>query len=255
MTTPKGSCPILSGQKKGNAMMAMEEIRKEDGEKYISFSRNQLFAGGVSLLFVLVFVLSRGGSGSLQCPSASVATSLEIARAKTLAAAMPLSCEPNCPLPLEERFRALKEKGITLWMPGATSLARALEETLVVKHGLHAQVLSESDNAVNLDLSTFSAADRREALRRLSEVAILFNGAGVVAIVTAASPKRSDRDDARKRHNNKGLAFLEVKVEQKKNKKDYEPPLLPDIDLPPNLPLQDCLELLMERLEKEQVIL
>jgi len=265
----------------------------EKGEKYISFSRNQFFAGGLAVLFAIVFVLSRG-SGSLRCESQT----FDIAsyRAQALASTPPniIECaeageggsQEACHLPREERFRALNEKGATLWMTGLSgsgksTIARALEEELVLKHGKHVQQL-DGDNVrsgLNRDLG-FSAADRAESVRRVSEIACLFNGGGVITLVTLVSPYRADRDEARKRHEDQGLKFLEVYMNvpldtvRERDPKGlyakvdageiqgftgvdapYEKPLNPDIDLPNDtLSIEKCVEILMERLELEGLL-
>ena len=56
----------------------------------------------------------------------------------------------------------------------------------------------------------FSAEDRGESVRRASEVAALFNEAGIITVVTLISPYRKDRDAARARHARSGLPFLEA---------------------------------------------
>jgi adenylyl-sulfate kinase len=121
-----------------------------------------------------------------------------------------------CHLPSSERFAALGQKGVTLWMTGLSgsgksTIARALEEELVKKHGKHVQQL-DGDNVrtgLNRDLG-FSPDDRAESVRRVGEMACLFNGGGVITLVTLVSPYREDREEARRRHEEQGLPFLEV---------------------------------------------
>ena len=50
---------------------------------------------------------------------------------------------------------------------------------------------------LNRDLA-FSAADRRENIRRIAEVARLFNEAGTIALVSVISPFAADREEARR---------------------------------------------------------
>ena len=272
--------------------MDTDLTRDEEKEK-ISFSRNQLFAGGVAVLFAIVFVLSQG-SGSLRCPTQPF--DIGLYREEALAATPPniIECaeagdggsQEACHLSRKDRYKALNEKGITLWMTGLSgsgksTIARALEEELVLKHGMHVQQL-DGDNVrtgLNRDLG-FSAADRKESVRRVAEIACLFNGGGVITLVTLVSPYRADRDQARKRHIDQGLKFLEVfmnvnlDVVKDRDPKGlyakvdageitgftgidapYEAPLTPDIDLPNDqLSIDECVELLMERLETEGVL-
>ena len=94
---------------------------------------------------------------------------------------------------------------------GKSTIARALEEELVLRFGKTVQML-DGDNVrtgLNRDLG-FSPADRDESVRRVGELACLFNGGGVITLVTLVSPYREARDAARKRHEEQGLKFLEV---------------------------------------------
>ena len=89
--------------------------------------------------------------------------------------------------------------------------AKALEEALVLRYGKHVQML-DGDNVrtgLNRDLG-FSPADRAESVRRVGEMACLFNGGGVITLVTLVSPYRADRDAVRRRHEDQGLKYLEV---------------------------------------------
>jgi adenylylsulfate kinase-like enzyme len=81
----------------------------------------------------------------------------------------------------------------------------------VVELGLSVQNL-DGDNVrtgLNRDLG-FSPGDRAESVRRVGEMACLFSGGGVITLVTLVSPYRADRDEARKRHEEQGIPFLEV---------------------------------------------
>ena len=103
-----------------------------------------------------------------------------------------------------------------MWMTGLSgsgksTIARALEEKLVVEMGLNVQNL-DGDNVrtgLNRDLG-FSPGDRAESVRRVGEMACLFSGGGVITLVTLVSPYREDRDAARKRHEDQGIPFIEV---------------------------------------------
>ncbi|QJW97388.1 Adenylylsulfate kinase [Frigoriglobus tundricola] len=132
-----------------------------------------------------------------------------------------------------------KQTGATLWFTGLSgsgksTLAMALERALVqrghlaytldgdnVRFGLNAgpKILTEtrgySEDQANRFGLGFSAADREENIRRVSEVAKLFADAGLFALTSFISPYRKDRDAARKIHDqNKtgALPFIEVFV-------------------------------------------
>src|SRR5882757_3853851 len=139
----------------------------------------------------------------------------------------------------EERAKALKQTGATLWFTGLSgsgksTLAMALEQVLIqrghpaytldgdnIRLGLNAgpKILAETrgygeDQAKRFGLG-FSAADREENIRRVGEVARLFADAGLFALTSFISPYRKDRDAARKAHeqNKTGpIPFVEVYV-------------------------------------------
>jgi bifunctional enzyme CysN/CysC len=108
--------------------------------------------------------------------------------------------------------------GATVWFTGLSgsgksTVAVELERALVAA-GRPAYLL-DGDNlrhGLNADLG-FSAADRSENIRRVSEVARLFADAGVVALVPVISPYRADRDRARAIHEAVGVPFVEVFVD------------------------------------------
>ncbi len=117
-----------------------------------------------------------------------------------------------------ERQRNLGQKGATVWMTGLpasgkSTIAVALEQVLIQRNK-HAFVL-DGDNVrhgLNKDLG-FSAEDRAENIRRIGEVAKLFADSGLIVITSFISPYISDRDLARKLHDDAGVPFLEVYVE------------------------------------------
>lgn len=120
-----------------------------------------------------------------------------------------------------QRHALLGSKGTTIWFTGLsgsgkTTIAQALEEHLL-RQGIHAYLL-DADNVrtgLNANLG-FLPADRTENIRRLAHVARLFADSGTVAIVSAISPYRADRDAARALHERDAEApipFLEVFVD------------------------------------------
>lgn len=102
----------------------------------------------------------------------------------------------------EERERVLGQKGMTFWFTGLSgagksTLAKHLEKELVGAG--RCCVMLDGDNirhGLNQDLG-FSMADRKENIRRVAEVARLFNDAGVIVFVALISPYREDRAYAR----------------------------------------------------------
>jgi len=102
----------------------------------------------------------------------------------------------------EERQQIFRQRGVTIWLTGfsgsgKSTIAKALERHLV-SSGHYCYIL-DGDNirhGLNRDLG-FTADDRKENIRRIAEVARLFNAAGMIAITAFISPYRSDRDMAR----------------------------------------------------------
>lgn len=80
---------------------------------------------------------------------------------------------------------------------GKSTLAHLVEERLF-QQGIYTYIL-DADNlrsGLNGDLG-FSAAERRENIRRVGEVARLFADAGMVVLAALISPFREDRDRVR----------------------------------------------------------
>ncbi len=102
----------------------------------------------------------------------------------------------------EDRQKLKGHKSVILWFTGLSgsgksTIAHALEEKLFQRK-VHTYVL-DGDNirkGLNKDLG-FSPEDRKENIRRLGEVAKLFVDAGILVIVSAISPYRSDRQFVR----------------------------------------------------------
>ena len=187
------------------------------------------------VLSAIVYVLARAG-GHSSCDEvvlsggspAQVSPDFDIGayREQILAQSKPhiIECieageggsQEACHLPRDRRYAALEQKGITLWMTGLSgsgksTIASLLEEQLVTLHGKSVYRL-DGDNirtGLNRDLG-FSKSDRAESVRRVGELACLFNDAGTITIVSLVSPYREDRDLARKRHKEQGLKFVEV---------------------------------------------
>jgi len=101
-----------------------------------------------------------------------------------------------------QRQALLRQRGGTLWLTGLSgsgksTIARELERQLL--DAGHACYVLDGDNirhGLNRDLG-FNATDRTENIRRIAEVARLFNEAGVLVITAFISPYREDRAQAR----------------------------------------------------------
>jgi adenylylsulfate kinase len=93
-------------------------------------------------------------------------------------------------------------RSMVLWFTGLSgsgksTISHAVEEVLF-RRGWYTYIL-DGDNmrhGLNSDLG-FSAADRRENIRRIGEVARLFVDAGVVVLAAFISPYAEDRDRVR----------------------------------------------------------
>ena len=117
-----------------------------------------------------------------------------------------------------DRARATGGRGATVWLTGLSgsgksTVAVALEKALI--DAGRAAYRLDGDNVRHglcRDLG-FSAADRRENVRRVGEACKLFADAGVVAVASFISPYRADRDAVRAIHDAAGLAFFEVFVD------------------------------------------
>ncbi|EGV63683.1 Adenylyl-sulfate kinase [Yamadazyma tenuis] len=118
----------------------------------------------------------------------------------------------------QEREALTKQKGLTIWLTGLSAsgkstIACALEQYLL-KHG-HNSYRLDGDNirfGLNKDLG-FSEADRNENIRRISEVAKLFNDSCCFTITSFISPYRNDRRTARELHAKDNLPFIEVYID------------------------------------------
>jgi bifunctional enzyme CysN/CysC len=114
-----------------------------------------------------------------------------------------------------ERWANLGLNGATIWFTGLSGSGKstvAVEvERLLVEQKQPTYML-DGDNlrlGINSDLG-FSADDRNENVRRVSEVARLFADAGVVALVPLVSPYRAGRERAREIHQAADVPFFEV---------------------------------------------
>lgn len=113
-----------------------------------------------------------------------------------------------------QREELLNQKGIVIWFTGLSgagksTIASFLEEVLRKRGKL--TYLLDGDNlrhGLNNDLS-FSYEDRKENIRRVSEVCKLFQDAGIITLASFISPLKEDRYMAR---NIIGRNFVEIFV-------------------------------------------
>jgi adenylylsulfate kinase len=101
-----------------------------------------------------------------------------------------------------EREKLLGHGTCTLWFTGLSgsgkSTVAVTVERVLVERGVAAYVL-DGDNirhGLNSNLG-FSPEDRTENIRRIGEVAKLFNDAGVIVLTAFISPYREDRNAVR----------------------------------------------------------
>ncbi|MEM9083133.1 MAG: adenylyl-sulfate kinase [Planctomycetota bacterium] len=118
----------------------------------------------------------------------------------------------------DERWGGLNTVGCTMWFTGLSAsgkstIACALEQVLAQAKIFNYRL--DGDNirmGLNSNLG-FSAEDRAENIRRISEVSKLFADAGCITLSSFISPYTKDRDEARKIHEDAGLKFIEVFVD------------------------------------------
>jgi bifunctional enzyme CysN/CysC len=184
----------------------------------------------------------------------------------------------------EQRWAALGRRGATVWLTGLPSsgkstIAAALE-ALLVGNGRAAYVLDGDTlrHGLTGDLG-FSAEARAESVRRAGEAALLVADAGTLSIVSLVSPAAAARAAVRRRHEDEGLAFLEVHVDtpveecERRDPKGlyakarageitgftgvddpYEAPASPDLRLDGTAPLEDAVAAL-ERVLRDHDLL
>lgn len=115
----------------------------------------------------------------------------------------------------EQRCEVLKQKGMIVWFTGLSGAGKstiAVEVERILNEQGHATYLLDGDNirhGINQDLG-FSDEDRNENIRRISEVAALFQDAGMITLVAFISPFEKMREFAKERVGKEN--FIEVYV-------------------------------------------
>lgn len=111
----------------------------------------------------------------------------------------------------------MNSKGLVIWLTGLsgagkTTLARVLRQKLLQTGNL-VELLDGDEVRENLSHGLgFSKEDRDRNVRRIGFVARLLARNGIAVLVSAISPYRQSRDDARRLIESDGVRFLEVFV-------------------------------------------
>jgi bifunctional enzyme CysN/CysC len=178
----------------------------------------------------------------------------------------------------DTRARQKMQKPVCLWLTGLSGAGKSTIASLLEKQlfaaGRHTYIL-DGDNirhGLSRDLG-FTDTDRRENIRRATEVAGLFVDAGLIVIVAFISPYRAERDLARSRF--EPGEFVEIYVDapledcERRDPKglyakarrgelpnftgidsSYEPPVAPEIHLDTVARTPDeCVDLIFAYLE------
>ncbi|MCI9418881.1 MAG: adenylyl-sulfate kinase [Eubacterium sp.] len=115
----------------------------------------------------------------------------------------------------EDRCAVLKQKGLVVWFTGLSGSGKstiAVELEKMLNEAGKAVYRLDGDNircGINSDLG-FTDEDRNENIRRISEIAALFQDAGMITLVSFISPFRKMRQFAREKAGEGN--FLEVYV-------------------------------------------
>lgn len=109
----------------------------------------------------------------------------------------------NSQISAEDRAILQRQNAATLWLTGLSASGKstlAYELERLLHHSGYASFVLDGDNirhGLSADLG-FSPENRKENIRRVAEVAKLFNDAGLVVITAFISPYREDRALARR---------------------------------------------------------
>ena len=117
----------------------------------------------------------------------------------------------------EDRCQVMGQTGMVLWFTGLSGSGKSTIAVEVEKelHKLGRKVyLLDGDNirtGINSDLG-FTDADRDENIRRISEIAALFQDAGIITLVSFISPFAKMREFARKRADKGHFAEIYIRA-------------------------------------------
>jgi adenylyl-sulfate kinase len=121
-------------------------------------------------------------------------------------------------LDMEYRQNKTKNKGFVIWFTGLSASGKStiasLVERRLIDTGRMAYLL-DGDNVRHglcSDLG-FSEADRLENIRRLSEVAALFEDSGVIALVSAITPLDEMRKLAKEKIKKFILVYVRARID------------------------------------------
>lgn len=156
----------------------------------------------------------------------------------------------------ERHFRH-GHRGAVVWLTGLpgsgkATLARILERQLF-ERGIQVYVLGENLRSGLASELGVSAADRRELIRRVAEVARLLADAGLVCITTFSSRSRDNRRRARAivEAGDEGVSFSEIYLQTplEDATSPYEPPEQADLLVDAGAkPIEESADLVLERI-------
>ncbi|KAF9949538.1 Adenylyl-sulfate kinase [Mortierella alpina] len=115
----------------------------------------------------------------------------------------------------DERQKELNQKGLTIWFTGLSASGKSTLASALEQHLVSLKIAAyrlDGDNirfGLNKDLG-FGPEARTENIRRIAEVSKLFADSTQIAITAFISPYISDRDAARKLHEEANIPFVEV---------------------------------------------
>ena len=182
----------------------------------------------------------------------------------------------------DQRAGKYGQKAATVWLTGMTgagktTIAYELERRLF-ERGSVVNVIdgAAARTTLSRDLG-FDAADRTENVRRVAEVAAMFNDAGLITICSLLSPYEADREHARQRIGAQRFVevFLDAPIGVCRQRRPavyaraeageianfsgvtapYERPERPDLTLATDrLSIEQCVEAIIARLQERGIV-